>query len=252
MSSVDHPTAAVLIIGAEILSGKFDDANGPYLIRGLRARGIELRELRTIRDDIDTIAEAINALRGEVSYIFTTGGIGPTHDDVTIDAIASALGLKVVEHPLLLKKLQEHYGEVSIAQRRLARVPQGAQVEVTDDSAIPIIRIENIFIFAGVPAMMRTSFEGIGQEISAAPFHSLSIYVNIDESVIAGAIAEIQSLHSNVAIGSYPRFDRQAPYRIRLTIDGREQRKVVAAHEAIIDSFDADWLIELSDDKPTS
>lgn len=239
-----EPNAGVLIIGAEILSGKIRDENGPYLIQALRTRGVTLGELRIIEDDMDTIAGAVNQFRPHFDYVLTTGGIGPTHDDLTIDAVARAFGQHVIEHPELLAKMESYYGELTPGRRRLARVPQGAEVKLHGPMAVPVIRVDNVFIFAGVPGLMRASFEAVGEQIAGAAFFTRNIYLQADESALAQTLADVQDQHQAVAIGSYPRFDKNAPYRLRLTVDGRDESAVQDAYAALLAMLPKDLITQ--------
>lgn len=158
-TQTEKTKAALVIIGAEVLSGKISDRNSPYLIRELRVRGVELTEIRTIGDDIDTIAACVAELSSTNDYLFTTGGIGPTHDDVTIDGVAKGLKRPTHRHELLEKSLRAHFGDrLNESRLKLADVPEGAYVEMVTP-VLPLIRAENVFIFPGVPELMEQSFQ---------------------------------------------------------------------------------------------
>lgn len=203
------PTAAVLIIGNEILSGRTQDTNLNHIAKQLAGRGIRLAEARVVADIEDEIVAAVWALSTKYNYLFTTGGIGPTHDDITVDAIAKAFGKPVVVHPEAQARLEEHYGagNVTPARLRMARVPEGAALVDNPVSAAPGIRIGNIFIMAGVPAIMRAMIDGIVPTLAGGPIVlARSIACEVAESVLAEPLGAIQAAHSNVDIGSYPWF----------------------------------------------
>ncbi|WP_411817934.1 competence/damage-inducible protein A [Hyphococcus sp. DH-69] len=203
-------TAAILAIGDELLSGRTQDANMHYLAGWLTERGVELREARFVTDDMDDIGEALNALRTKYDYVFTSGGIGPTHDDITIDAIAKALGVSVITHPIAKKMIEKFYTaqgkEVTEARLRMARTPEGARLIVNKLSGAPGVCIENIFVMAGVPGIFRVMLTAIDDEIERGEVvHSRAATAyELPESVIAGALGEIQTEIKGVSIGSYP------------------------------------------------
>ena len=218
------PTAAVLIIGNEILSGRTQDTNLNHIAKQLAARGIRLAEARVVPDIEDEIVAAVWALSTKYNYLFTTGGIGPTHDDITVDAIAKAFGKQVVVHPEARARLEKHYGEgnVTPARLRMARVPEGAALVDNPVSAAPGIRIGNIFIMAGVPAIMRAMVDGIVPTLAGGPVVlARSIACEVAESVLAEALGAIQLAYPNVDIGSYPWF-RAGRFGVSLVARGTD------------------------------
>lgn len=201
------PTAAVLIIGNEILSGRTKDANLPWLGEQLAILGIRLTEGRVVQDSEAAIIAALNALRAENDYVFTTGGIGPTHDDITSACIAKAFGVELHRHPDALAALLAHYKpeDVNEARLRMADVPQGAVLVANPVSAAPGYRMENVYVFAGVPVIMQAMFDNIRHELKGgAPIQSRSIMVFLPEGTIAVGLAAIQADMPSVDIGSYP------------------------------------------------
>ena len=238
-----EPTAALVIIGAEVLSGKVDDANGPFLIRALRARGIEVIEIRVIGDTVVAISQALRDLMPRVTHIFTTGGIGPTHDDVTMAGVAAAFDCPVVRHPELEQHLRSRYGDaVNEARLKLTEVPQGARVRLAGGGFIPIVQMGQVTVFPGVPSLMRACFADIAAELSGSPFHSAAFLLNASESDIAAHLTRVQQQFPQVAIGSYPRFD-QASYRVKVTVDGRNLSHVRATVDALRAGFTPAWIV---------
>jgi molybdenum cofactor synthesis domain-containing protein len=238
------PTAALLIIGDEVLSGKVDDANGPFLIRALRERGVQVVEVRVIGDDPDAIADTVEELSGRATHVFTTGGIGPTHDDKTINAVARAFGRRVVRHEELVRRIQTRYGgDLNEARLRLAEVPEGARVLLGDTDAIPVIEVANVFVLPGVPALARLCFERIADRLGGTPFFSRMLLLSASESQIADRLAAVQRDHPDVAIGSYPRFGAEG-YRVKVTVDGRDAASVDAGLEALRAALDPAWLVD--------
>jgi molybdenum cofactor synthesis domain-containing protein len=221
-------TAALLVIGDEILSGRTQDKNVSQIALWLNVQGIRLSEVRVVADDRMAIGDAVNALRTAYDYLFTTGGIGPTHDDITVDAIAAALGLPVIVHEGARAILERHYadrGGVSEARLRMARVPEGASLIENPMSGAPGIRIGNIMILAGVPhiaAMMLDSLTG--RLDGGRPVVSATVGCTVPESEVADMLAATERAHEGCQIGSYPFFrDGQvgANFVIRSTDEAR-------------------------------
>jgi molybdenum cofactor synthesis domain-containing protein len=203
-------TAGLLIIGDEILSGRTQDRNIAQIAGWLNLQGIRLSEVRVVPDVIERIAAAVNALRAGNDYLFTTGGIGPTHDDMTVDAIAHALGVKVVVHPRARAVLEAYYatrGGVNEARLRMARVPEGAELIENRLSGAPGIRLGNIFILAGVPHIATLMLEALSGTIEGGrPLLSRTLGCWTPESEVAELLAEVERAHPGCQIGSYPFF----------------------------------------------
>jgi molybdenum cofactor synthesis domain-containing protein len=203
-------TAGLLVIGDEILSGRTQDRNIAQIGAWLNLQGIRLNEVRVVPDVVPRIAEAVNALRAENDYLFTTGGIGPTHDDVTVDAIAAALGVPVVVHPRARAALEAYYagrGGVSEARLRMARVPQGAELIENKMSGAPGIRTGNVFILAGVPHIATLMLEALAGTLEGGrPLLSRTIGCWVPESEVADLLREVEAAHPHCQIGSYPFF----------------------------------------------
>ena len=203
-------TAALVVIGDEILSGRTQDKNVAQVAAWLNVQGIRLAEVRVVADKTDALVEAVNQLRGRNDYLFTTGGIGPTHDDITVDAIAEALGVPVVHHPQAMTVLERYYetrGGLTEARARMARVPEGADLIVNRVSGAPGIRWENIFIMAGVPHITAGMLDSLtGQLEGGRPVVSKSIGGWVAESEVADILRTTEKAFEGVAIGSYPFF----------------------------------------------
>lgn len=200
-------TAAILVIGNEILSGRTQDTNIHFLARRLNELNLRVMEARVVSDAEEDIVAAVTALKNRYNYVFTTGGIGPTHDDITADCIAKAFGvsLKVREdaHAILLA----HYGpeQLNEARLRMARIPDGASLIPNPVSAAPGFRIGNVFVMAGVPRIMQAMFEGIKDQLIGGPkLHARALNLNLPEGSIASPLAAFQLTHPLLEIGSYP------------------------------------------------
>ena len=203
-------TAALVIIGDEILSGRTQDKNIAQIALWLNVQGIRLREVRVVADVEDAIVEAVNTLRARNDYLFTTGGIGPTHDDITVDAIAAALGVPVVLHPVAKEILERYYetrGGVNEGRLRMARVPEGADLIPNKMSGAPGIKVENIFIMAGVPHITAGMLDALtGTLEGGAPLLSHQLGCWVAESEIAKLLGDTEKAHEGCQIGSYPFF----------------------------------------------
>ncbi len=203
-------TAAILAIGDELLSGRTRDANMHFLAGWLGERGIGLKEARIVADDEEAIVEALNALRIRYDYCFTSGGIGPTHDDITYEAVARAFGRRVIEHPDAMRLIRAWYEakgeEVTPARRRMALMPEGAEIIRNPVSGAPGVRIENVFVMAGVPSIFQGMLGAVDAALERGIFvHSRAVTaIGLPESRLAEQLLAIQSALNGVAIGSYP------------------------------------------------
>jgi molybdenum cofactor synthesis domain-containing protein len=204
-----QPTAAMLVIGDEILSGRTRDANMHHLANELTAKGIALKEVRIVSDDHPGIVEALNALRGSYDHVFTSGGIGPTHDDITADAVAGAFGVHIDVRADARALLQAHYDargqELNEARLRMARIPDGAALIDNPVSTAPGFQIENVYVMAGVPSVFQAMVASVMSRLTGgAPLISHSIRLEMGEGDIAGPLGEIAAQFPDVSIGSYP------------------------------------------------
>ena len=204
-------TAALVVIGDEILSGRTQDKNIAQLATWLNDEGIRLAEVRVVPDQIERIAEAVNALRTSHDYLFTTGGIGPTHDDITVDAVAAAFGVPVIVHPEARQILVDYYrdrpGGLTDARLRMARTPEGAELLRNPYSGAPGIRIDNVYILAGVPNIAASMLEALtGTLEGGRPVVSVTVGARAPESDVADLLRETEAAHPGVTIGSYPFF----------------------------------------------
>jgi molybdenum cofactor synthesis domain-containing protein len=211
MASTRVWTAALVIIGDEILSGRTEDKNIGQVARWLNGQGIRLVEVRVVPDQEQAIADSVNALRPAHDYVITTGGIGPTHDDITIDSIAAAFGVPVIVHPEARAILEEYYRDrppgLTEARLRMARVPEGAELIPNPTSGAPGVRMGNVYILAGVPNIAASMLEALtGKLAGGRPVVSVTIGARAAESDVADLLRETEAAHPGVAIGSYPFF----------------------------------------------
>ena len=205
-------TAALIVIGDEILSGRTQDKNVAQVATWLNEQGIRLAEVRIVPDDMACIGETVNALRPAHDYVFTTGGIGPTHDDITVDAVAAAFGVPVVVHPEARRMLEDYYRGrpdfvLTETRLRMARVPEGAELIANPSSGAPGVKMDNVYILAGVPYIAASMLEALtGRLEGGLPMVSVTVGARAPESDVADLLRETEAAHPGVTIGSYPFF----------------------------------------------
>jgi molybdenum cofactor synthesis domain-containing protein len=228
-------TAAVLIIGNEILSGKIEEKNLAELARLLRELGVRLDRVVVVPDDVDVIAAEVAAMAKSHDWLFTSGGVGPTHDDVTIDAVAKAFGVPVVSAPEMEAMIRAHYGDRCTEHHlRMALVPKGASLEVTDEVRWHTVRFRNVWCLPGVPEVFRMKLAVVKASIGAAPrFVSLAVYTKMDEGDLRPLLDRVVADFPGVEVGSYPKW-HDPLYKTKVTFDGRDEARVRAAHEAFV------------------
>lgn len=239
MTGAVSPTAAVLLIGNELLSGKTQDANLRFIGTELAALGIRLMEARVVRDEHASIGAHLNELRALYTYVFTTGGIGPTHDDITAESVAQAFGTELEINAEAVRRLERGGAELNDARLRMARIPVGAALIDNPLSIAPGFRIENVYVLAGVPAIARSMFGTIAGELTpGAAILSTTIDVWAREGDFADALEAIARRHAAVEIGSYP-FSRDGRIGASLVVRGTERAAIDAAAAEIVAAMDA-------------
>ncbi|MGH9839166.1 MAG: competence/damage-inducible protein A [Blastocatellia bacterium] len=237
------PTAAILVIGDEILSGKTEDQNARLLISELRELGVALRRIVVIPDEVETVAATVRELAAAFDHVFTSGGVGPTHDDVTIAGIAKAFDGKIVRHPDLEARLRSHFGErIDESKLRMADVPDGSELIESADMRWPILACRNVYILPGVPELFSKKFLSIRERFRVAPFYTRALFTLEDEFDFAGELAAVAEAHPLVAIGSYPNFS-SSDHRVKLTLESKDSAALAAAVEALIAILDRDKFV---------
>lgn len=231
------PTAAVLLIGNELLSGRTQDINLAFIAKRMDGHGVRLREARVIPDIPAVIVSSLNELRARYTYVFTTGGIGPTHDDITADCVAEAFGVALPHHPEAESRLMAYFKARDIEPNedrlRMARIPEGASLVDNPVSAAPGFRMDNVFVFAGVPRIMQAMLDSVMPQLqSGAVMHSVTVACNLGEGAVASALRELQDHHPNVDIGSYPG-KLQDTFRLSLVARGTDQAELNAVASAL-------------------
>ncbi len=236
MSASVSVTAAVLVIGDEILSGRTKDKNIGYIAEYLTNMGIDLREARVVPDEEAEIVAALNALRARYAYVFTTGGIGPTHDDITADCVAKAFGVSIDHDPRAVAMLQKRYqpGELNEARMRMARIPKGADLIENPISMAPGFKLDNVIVMAGVPSIMQAMLDNAAAMLVGGKrmiAESVDVH-GLPEGIYAKALGEIAAAHPGVSIGSYPSFINGG-FRNQIVVRGKDADAVSAAVAAV-------------------
>jgi molybdenum cofactor synthesis domain-containing protein len=231
-------TAAVLVIGDEILSGRTKDKNIGYIADYLTAIGIDLKEVRVVSDEEAAIVEAINALRAQYAYVFTTGGIGPTHDDITADCIAKAFGVALEFHPeavrLLKERLAKTGGELNEARMRMARIPRGASLVSNKVSGAPGFWMGNVITMAGIPTVMQAMLDEVAPKLkTGTKLISETIRADAKEGDVGTELGAIAKAHPETIIGSYPFFDEKLGPNTNIVVRSRDADKLAAAKAAV-------------------
>ena len=231
MQPVLAETAAALIIGNELLSGKVAESNLVELARTLRAIGVTLRRAVTLPDDLEALAHEIRTLSASHDVVFTSGGVGPTHDDVTVEAVARAFGVSAVLHPELAAVIRKAYGDgCTDAHLRMALVPEGAKLATAAEVDWPMPVMNNVFILPGVPEAFRTKLSAVrGWVRGPKPFVSRAAFTTLDEADLKTLLDAVVARHPSVEVGSYPRWFEPS-YKTKVTFDGRDSAVVDAAH----------------------
>lgn len=228
-------TAAIIVIGNEILTGKTEETNANYLIKELRALGVALGRIDVIVDDVDEIAEEVRTLHVRYDYIFTSGGIGPTPDDMTMEGIAKGFGTKVVIHPDLEGKLSAYYGDqFNDARRRMAEVPEGARLVGGSDVHLPVVVVENVHILPGIPEIFRKKFEMIRERFRDDPFHMREIHFIAGEGSFSHLLAETLEAYPKIDLGSYPKIGHP-DYMVRVTLESKDPDYLKKAYAFLLD-----------------
>lgn len=230
--------AAVLLVGNELLSGRVRDENLPFLASELWSLGMRVIRAERCRDDVDAIAEAVGRLAAAHTVVFTTGGIGPTHDDVTIRGVARAFGREVVTDPVLERLIRDHLGDkLEPAHLRMAEVPSGATLEGAETGRWPTVHVENVFVLPGVPWILRVKFERLRHLFRREALHRRSLVFTVDEARIAEVLRRAAGAFPGVDVGSYPESDR-----VLVVFEGTDEAAVSAA--ATLVATEASWALD--------
>jgi molybdenum cofactor synthesis domain-containing protein len=241
-------TAGIIIIGNEILSGKFQDTNSQFFVRELRLLGVEVRRISVIPDEVDEISAEVAKFSESYDYVFTSGGIGPTHDDITIEAIAKAFGVRRVINEHLRAILdQRFWGSLTPERLKMAEIPEGADLIDDNASLLPLIFIKNVYIFPGVPELLRKKFLSIAPRFAETPLSLTKVYINEYESEVAYNLNEIVRKFKDVKIGSYP-FLETKDYRVIVTFESLDRALLNEAVNSFISAVPKEKLYKVEKD----
>jgi FAD synthetase len=228
------PTAGIVVIGNEILSGKVTDANSPYFCRELRALGVDVERILTIPDDVQVIAREVRAMSGAYDLVLTSGGIGPTHDDLTMDGVAKAFGRKVVRNDSIAARIARAQGhEPNESQLKMAMVPEGAVLVDAGDLWFPVVIVENVYVFPGIPELLRRKFESVRDRFRGVPVLLKRVFVKRHESDIASSLNTLLLEFPELMLGSYPRIGEEA-FHVLLTLESRDAGYLQRALDALL------------------
>lgn len=236
-------TAAIIVVGNEILSGKVADTNAAFLAQELRAVGVSLRRILVIPDEVDVIAAAVREYQPAFDVVFTSGGVGPTHDDVTIAGIASGLGCGVVRHPVLEQKIQEwSAGTMDEARLKMAEVPDGAELVFAADSDFPTVTIRNLYILPGIPEIFRAKVEALRSRFAVDPYFMRVVYTRALESALAPFLNATLAAFPDLLLGSYPKLN-DPEYRVRVTLESKDPAYLDRAFSHLLAQLSKDLIV---------
>ena len=236
-------TAGIIIIGNEILSGKVVDTNSPFLARELRSLGVTLLRILTIPDDVDTIAAAVREFQGRFDVVFTSGGVGPTHDDVTMEGVARGLGRRVIRHPAIEGRLREYLKDkVNAARLKMAEVPEGSELIVDARLGFPTVKCENIYILPGIPEILEQKFAALRERFAASPYFLRVVYTRDSEGSIAEHLHATLAVFPDLLLGSYPKM-ADPEYAVKLTLESKDRDYVERALEHLLSLLPADAVV---------
>jgi FAD synthetase len=236
-------TAAIIVIGNEILSGKVADTNAAFLATELRALGVTLQRILVIPDELEAIAEAVRAYGPAFDTIFTSGGVGPTHDDITIAGIAFGLGRRVVRDPWLEEKIREYSGaKINEARLKMAEIPEGAELVFEGSLNFPIVRAENIYILPGIPELFREKFLAMKARFAVDPYFLRVIYARAIESSIAPHLNATLAAFPELQLGSYPKLS-DPEYSVRVTLESKDQKYVNRAFDHLVAQLPPETIV---------
>ncbi|MFQ5897059.1 MAG: competence/damage-inducible protein A [Candidatus Methylomirabilia bacterium] len=238
-------TAGIVVIGNEILSGKIIDTNAVHLCRELRALGVEIRRISVIPDEVDVICQEVAECSRSYEFVFTSGGVGPTHDDVTIEGVARALGVSVVRDPRLVGLLDQHYkGKLSDARLKMAEIPEGAELVASDSLVFPAIVIRNVYILPGVPEIFRQKFEAIKERFREQPYCLASVFVRMGEATLAEFLNDLLAAHPLLILGSYPEFFNPE-YKVKVTLESKDRAYLDKALAEFLDRLPNEAVVKV-------
>lgn len=238
-------TAGIILVGNEILSGKIVDANAAYLCRELRQLGVDVRRISVIPDEVLVIADEVRVFSRDYDLVFTSGGVGPTHDDVTIEGVARALGVPVVRHPELVALLERYYhGAPTEAALRMAEVPEGAEL-VAGSVRFPTVLAKNVYVLPGVPEIFRQKFDALRERFRDRPYHLRCVFVSIGEGTLAAHLNRLLDEFSALMLGSYPELSNPE-YRVKVTLESQDDAYLERALARLLALLPAEAVVKVT------
>lgn len=247
MPAAREPTAGVVVVGNEILSGKVVDTNSAFMARELRRLGVALRGVVVVPDDVEEIAAAVSAYHRRFDLVFTSGGVGPTHDDVTIAGVARALGRRVVRHPDTEARLREFYGEkINAARLKMAEIPEGAELITGGNLSFPTIRVENIYVLPGIPEILEEKFRTLAPRFAGAPYHLRVVYSREGEGTIAEMLERTLAAFPGLLVGSYPKVG-DPEYLVKVTLESKDREYVERALAYLLEIMPAGSVVRTAE-----
>ena len=239
-------TAGIILIGNEILSGKIKDENAAYLCRELRALGVDVRRIAVIPDEVALIADEVAAFTKAFDLVFTSGGVGPTHDDVTIEGVARAMAVPVIRHPELVALLERYYrGKVTEATLRMAEIPEGAELITGGTLRFPTILMRNVYVLPGVPEIFRQKFDAVRERFRDQPIHLKNVFVRIGEGTLAEYLNRLLESFPLLQVGSYPEFSNPE-YQVKVTLESRDRGYLEQALGDFLARLPAEAVVKVS------
>jgi molybdenum cofactor synthesis domain-containing protein len=238
-------TAGIVLIGNEILSGKIVDQNAVYLCREFRQLGVDVRKISVVPDEVDLIAREVAEFSGAYDWVFTSGGVGPTHDDVTIEGVARAFGRRVVRDPGLALSLEQVYqGRLNEARLKMAEVPEGAELLASDHLIVPVVVVGNVHVFPGVPEIFRRKFDAIKERFRERPYLLRMVFFRVGEGTLAEHINATLRSFPELLCGSYPEFTNPE-YKVRVTLESKEPGYLEGALQDLLARLPADAIVRV-------
>jgi len=238
-------TAGIIIVGNEILSGKVRDINSYYLVCELRALGVEVRRITVIPDDIEIIGSEVTAFSGRYDYVFTSGGVGPTHDDVTMAGIARGFGVNLVSHKGIREILYSRYKDlVNSSVLKMTEVPEGSEIEFHESMRFPVVSFKNVIIFPGIPEYMQNKFSIIKEKFRSSVFHLKRVYLNCHESNIAEVLNGVVEKYKDVTFGSYPVLGKP-DFKVIITAETKSEELLKTALDELMSRLPGDFLVRV-------
>lgn len=238
-------TAGIVLIGNEILSGKVADQNALYLCREFRQLGVDVRKIAVVPDEVELIAREVAEFSRAYDWVFTSGGVGPTHDDVTIEGVARAFGVRVVRDPGLVRDLEQAYqGRLNDARLKMAEVPEGAELLASDHLVVPVVVVRNVHVFPGVPEIFRRKFDAIKERFREQPYLLRTVFFQVGEGTLAEHLNAMLRSFPELLCGSYPEFTNPE-YKVRVTLESKEPEYLEAALQNLLARLPADAVVRI-------